>query len=82
MCTSYPASTCSDERFYRRRGLEGVFFHYCSMINDICIAPYWKNKSISLMPPSDDGPYLTSVWTLLMTLDWGRPYFTMGGVIT
>ena len=81
MCLSHLASNCSDERFYRRRGIEGVFHNYY-MRSKICPAPCWRNKSISLMSPSDDDPYLTSVWMLLLRLARGRPYFIMVAVIT
>ena len=51
------------------------------MRNEICTVPCWRNNPISLMPPSDDGPYLTTVWMVLLRTDWGRPYFMMGAVI-
>ena len=52
------------------------------MMNEICPAPCWRNNYISPMPPSDDGPYPTAVWMVLLIPAWGRPYFTMGTVIT
>ena len=82
MCLLHPDTTCSDERFNFRRELEGVFFHKCFMRNTIYPAPCWGNKSISTMPPSNDGIYLTSMWMVLLSPALGRPYFTMGSVIT
>ena len=52
------------------------------MSNEICPTPCWRNKSISTIPSSDYGPHLTAVWMVLLSLDLGRPYFTMGDVIT
>ena len=52
------------------------------MRNSICLAPCWSNNSISPMPPSDDGPYLTDVWMVLLRPDQGRLYFKMVDVIT
>ena len=59
-----------------------VFSNKCSMRNAICPAPCWSNKSIIPITPSDDGPYLTAVWMVLLSPDGGRPYFTIGAVIT
>ena len=52
------------------------------MRNAIYPAPYWRNKSISSIPPSDDGPYLTAMWIVLLRPAWVTPYFTMVAVIT
>ena len=59
-----------------------MFFHDFSMRNTIYPAPYRRNKSIIIIPPGNDVPYLTAVWMLLPSTDRGRPYFTMGDVIT
>ena len=58
------------------------FLNECSMRNEICPEPCWSNYSIGPMPPSDEDLYLTGVWMLLMRTAWGRPYFTMGVLIT
>ena len=81
ICPSYLDSTFSDNSFDLRRGIEGVLFHECSIRKEMCPAPCWRNKSIIPIPPSDGGPYLTSVWIVMMKLGRGRPYF-MGAAIT
>ena len=82
MCPYHLSSTWSYESFDCRRGIEGVLLHECSMSNLICTALCWRNNYISPMPPSDDGLYLTAVWMVLQRSDQGKPYFTMGAVIT
>ena len=71
----------SDKSFDLRRGIEGVLFHECSIRKEMCPAPCWRNKSIIPIPPSDGGPYLTSVWIVMLKPGRGRPYF-MGAAIT
>ena len=50
--------------------------------NAIYPTPCWRSKSIPKISPSYDGPYLTAVWMVLTRPAQGRPYFTMGAVIT
>ena len=78
----HPDSNCSKKKFNFRIGIGDYFFHECYMSNAFFTAPYWRNKSRIMMPPSDDGPYLTYVWIVLMRMDRGRPYLTIGDVIT
>ena len=82
MCMLHLSYTCIGDSFDFRRGIEGVFPHECSMSNSIFLAPCQRNKSISPITPSDNGPYLTDVWMVLLRPAQGRRDFRMGDVIT
>ena len=56
--------------------------HPCYIRNIIRPSPCWSNKFSSKIAPSDDGPYLTASWIVILRPDQGRPYFNMGAVIT